>query len=222
MRANKEKIELKRFLPKRDLKYIYLLIPLLSLGISVISMILAGISTDLILGVLQNNWEQLIIHLFLQILIIGMGEETGWRGWLLPNVNKRYSLLKTMFFVLMIWTLWHFPILFESSEILIPWLLVITGATIILTWVWKKFGNNILLFAVIHGSINYPQFFWDNQGNKIEAQLLIKSWEVSGYFYFTIGIVLLISMHKILQTKYKPHSPGNKSSSQTGSSLIKN
>lgn len=206
---NKEKLELKRFLPKRDQVYLYLLIPLLTLILSFITVIVGGISIDSIITILHNHWEQLFIHLVLQILIIGIGEEMGWRAWLLPYLNKKYSLIKAMFFVWIIWVLWHFPILFQNKEILIPRLLIIPAATIILTWAWKKFGNNILLFAVIHGSVNYPQFFWENQKNEIDSQLLMNSWTISGYLYFSIGIIVLISMRKILRTKYETNTIGN-------------
>ncbi len=203
MWSNNEKIELKRFLPKIGANYIYILIPTLTLILSIVTLVLGGTTFGLLFTILQDNWEQLFIHLILQILIIGIGEEMGWRSWLLPKLNRKYSLLKAMILVLIIWTIWHFPILFQESEILIPWLFIITGATIILTWAWKKFGNNILLFAVIHGSINFPQFFWENQANKINSQILINSWTISGYCYLFIGIIALISMRKMFKTKCK-------------------
>lgn len=199
--GNKKKIEFESFLPKLKHNYIYILIPALTLMLSILTLVLGGVTSKLIFKILQSNWEELLIHLILQILIIGIGEEMGWRGWLLPNLNKKYSLLKAMIIVFITWTLWHFPILFQESQILIPWLLIIIGATIILTWAWKKFGNNVLLFAVIHGSINYPQFFWENQSNEIDSQALINSWTISGYFYFFAGIIALISMRKMLRTK---------------------
>lgn len=207
---NNEKIELKRFFPESERIHLYFLIPFLTLLISIISLLAGGASGDLITTIILKNWEQLFFHLILQIVLIGIGEELGWRGWLLPNLNKRYSLIKAMFLVLIIWTLWHFPILFQKSEILIPWLLIITGATMILTWIWKNFGNNILLFAVVHGSINYPQFFWDNRTNDIDSQFILKAWTISGYIYFTIGIVALIAMRKAFKTKYKTDTGDNR------------
>ena len=209
MWRNKEKLELKRFFPKSENIHLYFVIPFLTLIISILSLFFGGTSFDLITSIILKNWEQLFFHLILQILIIGIGEELGWRGWLLPNLNKKYSLIKAIFLVLIIWTLWHFPILFQKNEILIPWLLIITGATMILTWIWKKFGDNILLFAIVHGSINYPQFFWDNQANNIDSQAILNGWTISSYFYLTIGIIALISMHKVFNTRYRTNTVGN-------------
>lgn len=205
MWSHRERINLKRFLPKTGKKHIYLLIPALTFIISVTSLLFGGASLDLIIMILQQSWEQLFIHLILQVIIIGIGEELGWRSWLLPNLNKKYPLLKAMFFVLVTWTLWHFPLLFQQSEILIPWLLIITGATLILTWAWKKYGNNLFLFAVIHGSINYPQFFWDNQP-EMDREFILNSWTISGYIYFAIGLIALFSMRKMFGSKYKSDS----------------
>ena len=206
---NKKRIKLNHFTSRKSAKYFYLLIPILTLLISIITLTLAGFSNDLIVTTLKENWDQLLIHFVLQVLIIGIGEELGWRGWLLPNLNQKYSLLKAMILVLIIWTLWHFPILFQDSEFLIPWLLIITGLTIILTWFWKRFGNNILLFAIIHGSVNYPQFFWDNQLNDIDSELLLSSWKISGYFYFGIGFIFLISMQEMFRTKHISQNENN-------------
>lgn len=205
----KKRIKLNYFSSTKSGKCFYVLIPIVTLLLSVISLTSAGFSRDLIVTTLKENWGQLLIHLVLQVVIIGFGEELGWRGWLLPNLNKKYSLLKAMILVLIIWTLWHFPILFQDSEILIPWLLIITGLTITLTWFWKKFENNILLFAIIHGSVNYPQFFWENQLNDIDSQLLLDSWKISGYLYFGIGLIFLISMKKMFRKKYIPEDENN-------------
>lgn len=203
MLSSKSRIGLKFFLPKSEKKFIYFFIPVLTLMISVISLLIGGTSVDLIATILLKNWDQLFFHLVLQIAIIGIGEEIGWRSWLLPILNKRKSLIKSMLIVLVIWILWHFPILFQKVEILIPWLCIIFSATIILTWAWKNYGNTPILFGVIHGSINYPQFFWENQKSLIDPQVILNGWTISSYIYLAISFMFFISLSKMVRTKYK-------------------
>jgi membrane protease YdiL (CAAX protease family) len=43
------------------------------------------------------------------ILTNGFGEETGWRGFALPQLQRRYSPLIASLIVLPMWALWHAP-----------------------------------------------------------------------------------------------------------------
>jgi len=72
---------------------------------------LAGWRPDALAASLREAWPLLSIHVPLQILIIGLGEELGWRGWLLPSLTARYGLSGATLFTGIIWYIWHFPIL---------------------------------------------------------------------------------------------------------------
>jgi hypothetical protein len=48
-------------------------------------------------------------------LITGpLGEEFGWRGFLLPRLLQRYSPLKSALVLGVIWAVWHFPLYYNS------------------------------------------------------------------------------------------------------------
>ncbi|MFV8226476.1 CPBP family intramembrane glutamic endopeptidase [Christiangramia aquimixticola] len=191
MWVNRKKFELNIFRYFKKPAIFYFLIPLSTFLISIITLIMAGVSPEILWNSLRENWHLLYFHLILQVFIIGLGEEIGWRGWLLPKLNEQFGLLKATFILLIIWILWHFLILFSDVAILIPWLMIITGLTFTLSWTWIKFGNTAFLFAIIHGSVNFPQFFWDNL-SAVEPQLQLKNWEISGYVYLSIGLIALV------------------------------
>ena len=44
-------------------------------------------------------------------LITATGEEIGWRGFLVPALNERIGLNKTLLVTGLFWCLWHFPLL---------------------------------------------------------------------------------------------------------------
>ncbi|KKT76396.1 MAG: Abortive infection protein [Parcubacteria group bacterium GW2011_GWF2_44_7] len=46
----------------------------------------------------------------------GLLEETGWTGFVVPQLRKRYSILSTGFIVGILWGIWHFMIAFWASN----------------------------------------------------------------------------------------------------------
>ncbi len=181
----------------------YLWLPVITSVITISSFLIGGLSFSNLSNILADSWFILIVHLIVQTLIIGIGEELGWRGWLLPKLTDKYSLAVSILFVIIIWGLWHFPILLKGPAIVVPWLFLIFSASIILTWIWLKVKGNIFVLAIAHGSINSSQFFLENQLSKEESQILLDSWEVNGYIYFVIAIFFLFLMRKSLYRTVK-------------------
>src|SRR5262249_58446417 len=81
----------------------------------------AGFSKYLGLGPLSRPLG--IALYFLVVATIGviqncattLGEEIGWRGFLVPELAKRYSFTATSVLSGVIWALWHVPIIVFSG-----------------------------------------------------------------------------------------------------------
>lgn len=87
-----------------------LVIPLCSLGAGY-AVYWTGWKSSLIA---PNSWIETVIYLVVYILVgslSALGEEIGWRGWLLPRFQwmGRVSSSITMG---LIWALWHYPAIF--------------------------------------------------------------------------------------------------------------
>jgi membrane protease YdiL (CAAX protease family) len=58
-----------------------------------------------------------VISAFFFTLIQGAtGEESGWRGYLLPVIEKKIGVVKGSLVVSLIWSFWHAPIWFLGTE----------------------------------------------------------------------------------------------------------
>ena len=66
-----------------------------------------GVSFGLIL---KDCLPMMIIGIFPNV-ISAMGEEIGWRGFLLPAVSERMNLIKAMIVTGLFWACWHLPLL---------------------------------------------------------------------------------------------------------------
>jgi uncharacterized protein len=48
--------------------------------------------------------------LLLQLLTSGLGEEPGWRGYLLPRLQERFSPVRSVWLLGLAWAVWHYPL----------------------------------------------------------------------------------------------------------------
>jgi membrane protease YdiL (CAAX protease family) len=48
--------------------------------------------------------------LVLQLLTSGLGEEPGWRGYVLPRLQQRFSPHRSVWLLGLIWAAWHYPL----------------------------------------------------------------------------------------------------------------
>ena len=172
----------------------YLVLPIFPFAITFTSFFIGGVSLEHLFSVTEDNWIILIGHLVLQTLIIGIGEELGWRGWLLPKLANKYPLGISILFMALIWGVWHFPILFRGPAIVIPWILMLFSLSIVFTWIWLRVKGAVSVLALAHASVNSTQFFLENELSKEYAHLILNSWEVNGYLYLALGICFLFPL----------------------------
>jgi uncharacterized protein len=96
-----------------------------------------------------------------------LGEEIGWRGFLVPELAKRFSFTATAVLSGVIWALWHVPIIvFAGYNVGTGWygLAVVSANMIVLcfvlTWLRLKSGS-LWTGVILHASHNHfiQQFF---------------------------------------------------------------
>jgi membrane protease YdiL (CAAX protease family) len=103
---------------------------------------------------------------FLAALPFGpMGEELGWRGFLLPKVLDKFSVLKSTIIVGLAWGIWHFAS-FTFPGAAIPSFLPVSFLTILLyffntialsmvfTYVHLKSNGSVFLAIILHAFFN--------------------------------------------------------------------
>lgn len=134
--------------------------PLLLLGLAVIILRLTG-GPEFSLSLLgQVDFLPEIGPLgalFLWILTFGLGEETGWRGFALPRLQKRNSALGATLILCIFWAGWHLPAFFYlyDPKFLPGWLLGMLAGAIFFTWLYNSTGGSILIVSLFHGIFNF-------------------------------------------------------------------
>jgi membrane protease YdiL (CAAX protease family) len=90
-----------------------------------------------------------------------LGEEIGWRGFLVPELYKTMGYTKTSLLSGLIWAVWHLPILFfadynlgtPSWYAMICFAILIISISFILTW-FRIRSNSLWTAALLHASHN--------------------------------------------------------------------
>lgn len=97
----------------------------------------------------------------LLVAVNGFGEETGWRGFLLPHLQRQWSPLVASLVVGVFWAIWHIPAFWLSETYrqmppaMIPVFFVgIVSGSVFLAWLYNRGRSSILLVAVWHGTFN--------------------------------------------------------------------
>lgn len=165
------------------------------------------------LDILKKQMENYVFNPFLsviQILIAGLtinaffalGEEFGWRGFLLKSLENRKFIEKTLI-VGFIWGIWHFPVVIQGHNypqnpvigcfMMVIWCILLTPFFI---YIVAK-TNSVFPAAIMHGTINSSagySILYLKGGN----DLLIGMTGASGFLVLLIFNIILILYDKFI------------------------
>jgi uncharacterized protein len=90
-----------------------------------------------------------------------LGEEIGWRGYVLPRLQSRMSALSAALLIAPIWALWHLPLWLTGEPGRTPtlytgFLVSAFALSIIFTWVYNSTGGSLLMIVLLHATVNLP------------------------------------------------------------------
>lgn len=94
------------------------------------------------------------------VLVNGFGEETGWRGFALPALQRRFGPLAGMLLVALLWAGWHAPMFLVLTSFrgftpltTVGWLLGLIAGSFVLGWLYNR-TRSVAVVAVWHGLFN--------------------------------------------------------------------
>lgn len=178
---------LQRFLGRLSLRGVapawwalaFLALPL----VKILSAILNGTAFNELL-VLEPLGEVLLVTGFM--LVLGPVEEFGWRGLMLPLLQRALAPVWAGLIVGFAWAIWHIPAFFlggtpHTAWSLAPFVIGVTAVGVVMAVVYNCTRGNLMLPIVIHWQLNVA--FWP------EAQ----PWEN----YLNVALaVALVWMHR--------------------------
>ncbi len=138
---------------KTSLKWI-----LISLfGIPVLAALAVLTSLDLDISRFGLRTTQLLPQLVV-IVLIAVGEEYGWRGFLLPRLMDKFNLFQSSLLLGLIWGFWHFPAYLIGTGVplqmnFIVFLVWVILGTLFISWIYY-YTQSVLTAVLAHMSAN--------------------------------------------------------------------
>jgi membrane protease YdiL (CAAX protease family) len=83
-------------------------------------------------------------------------EETAWRGFALPRLQKNHSALSASLILGLLWGLWHIPLFLipgsaQEAYPFIGFILLILPTSILFTWIFNHTKGSVLIAGLFHG-----------------------------------------------------------------------
>jgi membrane protease YdiL (CAAX protease family) len=108
-------------------------------------------------GLFKNAFPAVAI-IFLVVLLPAFAEEVAWRGFALPRLMTVMSPLQAALLIGIPWTLIHVGLFLpgqSNGELLLwPLGLSIVSYSVILTWLFVRTGGSVLMTALVHAGLN--------------------------------------------------------------------
>ena len=108
-----------------------------------------------------SEWYLPLILLFIFLPFSPLWEEIGWRGFLLPLLQAKFSPLFAALILGLIWGIWHIPMYLvhnpegaRTGQFLVFFILGTIPLTILFAWLFNKTGGSLFITIFFHSAIN--------------------------------------------------------------------
>jgi uncharacterized protein len=94
------------------------------------------------------------------LLVNGLGEETGWRGFAVDRLLRDHSFTWTALVVAVAWGGWHLPFVWMVAgfrgmgPLAVGWAVALIAGSVVLTWLYREGHRSVLLVAAWHAAFN--------------------------------------------------------------------
>ena len=165
-----------------------------------------------------TNWRAITFFFLSTVIIVGLFEEVGWRGFALPRLQLRLNAIWAALVLGVLWALWHLPELISDPTGQRPpvqFLLWALALSVIFSWLYNSTNGSLPIVIICHAAIDtagrfmLPEFVGDGY------QMVW--WFMVALYVLVAVIVILVAGPKRLVTQIPRR--GVQASGQAGGPL---
>jgi membrane protease YdiL (CAAX protease family) len=184
---------LNELVPRDNAALLSVAISVAGIAVGGAALLASGIGASELLAAFRAHPALLAAHWLLQVVVVAVGEEVGWRGWLLPELGVRTTRLRATLGTAAIWTLWHGPLLLGDPLTLTAFIAGTFGLSVLFAWLRWRVRSGLFAVVIAHASVNAPFFFWEQVSPETAARRASTAWALAEATYFVAAAVLLLA-----------------------------
>jgi len=150
------------------------------------------------------NLVLLIIPFFL-FDAIANGEEMGWRGYVLPRLQVKYSALTASLILAVIWAFWHVPkFVTHWNTITFLWFTIdVIAKAILMTWMFNSTKGSLLLVTLFHASFNTAGLLLPIANNLTDTNMNMRAMISTLEIIVAVIVVIYAGAERLSRTEPK-------------------
>jgi len=136
------------------------------------------------------GWAQVAAAFLSTVLLVGLFEEVGWRGYALPRLQQRMSGLRAALLLGVIWAAWHLPELVSDptgQRPVVQFLVLVVAQSVFLSWLYNGSAAGLPLVIISHATVDTAARFVLPPFAAGSAQLVW--WSLAGLWVVTAVVV---------------------------------
>jgi membrane protease YdiL (CAAX protease family) len=101
----------------------------------------------------RPDWTQVAFAFASTLLLIGLFEEVGWRGYALPRLQRRMNGLQASLLLGAVWALWHLPELVSDPTGQRPpvqFVIFAIAQSVFLAWLYNSTAGSLPIVIISH------------------------------------------------------------------------
>jgi uncharacterized protein len=131
-----------------------LLIPLTITGLAAATTSAVGGSIAFRSG---PEWTQIAATFISAVVLIGVFEEVGWRGYALPRLLQKMTGLRAALVIGVIWASWHLPELVSDptrQRPVVQFVIIVIAQSVFLSWLYISTAGALPIVIISHATID--------------------------------------------------------------------
>jgi membrane protease YdiL (CAAX protease family) len=173
------------------------------------SIVAVGLSVDVVAP--ADSIGQYFLFFAVTLFLAGALEELGWRGFMQPRLQQRFSALATSVVIGLVWAFWHVPLILAGAGnfgAFHEYVVMVVATSVILGWLYNNTRGALPVVMLTHAASNMAPF------GEVTGELPVIFDVVSGNIIFYVACAALIVLYAGWKTLTKdgtlPDTPGRR------------